>query len=98
MPVQFLKYLQTPNVEHGPDRTANLHRFVNNKSMDFMVDLYQAEGMFFSAYCDQVGTEVLLGPDNVLDVSDGPLGLELHYRCHCGDTGVVYPKLSRAAA
>jgi hypothetical protein len=63
-----------------------------------MVDRYQGGGMFFSAYCDRVGAEVLLGPDNVLDVTDGPLGLELHYRCHCGETGVVYPKLRPAAA
>jgi hypothetical protein len=66
--------------------------------MDYIVCTVQGGGMFFSAYCDQAGAEVLLGPDNVTDLRDGPLGLELHYRCHCGHEGVVYPKLGSVAA
>jgi hypothetical protein len=53
--------------------------------------------MFFSAYCADAGAEVLLGPDNVLDLGHGSLGLELHYRCYCGETGVLYPQLDRTA-
>lgn len=49
----------------------------------------------FSAYCEEVGTEVLLGPDNYTDLIDGPSGMELHYRCHCGRPGVIYPKAPR---
>jgi hypothetical protein len=53
--------------------------------------------MFFSAYCCDAGTEVLFGVDNVLDVGYGSFGLELHYRCYCGHTGVIYPQISRTA-
>lgn len=52
----------------------------------------------FSAFCDQVRKEVLLGPDNFVDLLDGPLGPELHFRCHCGRPGVIYPKLIRPGA
>jgi hypothetical protein len=48
--------------------------------------------MFFSAFCEDVGKEVLLSSDNFLDLIHGPLGFEVHYRCHCGATGVVYPQ------
>jgi hypothetical protein len=54
--------------------------------------------MFFSAYCPDAGAEVLLGPDNVLDLGHGPFGMELHYRCYCGETGVLYPQLDRTPA
>jgi hypothetical protein len=63
--------------------------------MDLMAQRGESEGMFFSAYCCDAGAEVLLGPDNVLDVGHGPLGLELHYRCYCGETGVLYPQRDR---
>ena len=53
--------------------------------------------MFFSAYCDEAGADVLLGPDNVLDLRHGALGPELHYRCHCGQVGVIYPRLTHEA-
>jgi hypothetical protein len=54
--------------------------------------------MFFSAYCDEVGAEVLLGPDNLVDLGYGASGVELHYRCHCGKPGVIYPKQSGRSA
>jgi hypothetical protein len=60
--------------------------------MDFKLGASEGGGMFFSAYCDQAGAEVLLGPDNVIDLTYGSLGPELHYRCHCGQSGVVYPR------
>jgi hypothetical protein len=54
--------------------------------------------MFFSVYCSEAGAEVLLGPDNLLDLGHGALGFELHYRCYCGQTGVLYPRLARDAS
>ena len=63
--------------------------------MDFTTVNRESGSMFFSAYCADAGAEVLLGPDNVLDLGHGPRGFELHYRCHCGETGVLYPQLDR---
>ncbi len=47
--------------------------------------------MFFSAFCQQAGKEVLLGPDNFVDLQHGADGFELHFSCHCGRLGVVRP-------
>ena len=63
--------------------------------MDSMVAGSQSGSMFLSGYCEEAGTEVLLGPANFLDLVDGPLGFEVHYRCHCGRGGVAYPKTRR---
>jgi hypothetical protein len=65
--------------------------------MDLTARTGESVGMFFSAYCSDAGAEVLLGPDNVLDVGHGPFGLELHYRCYCGQAGVLYPRLGRTS-
>jgi hypothetical protein len=65
--------------------------------MDFRLWGGEIASMFFSAYCHDAGTEVLLGPDNVLDLGYGPFGPELRYRCHCGRDGVIYPKLEHLA-
>ncbi|HWE55928.1 MAG TPA: hypothetical protein VG435_10465 [Acidimicrobiales bacterium] len=65
--------------------------------MDLMVLREQSGDMFFSAYCQEVGKEVLLGPDNFVDLVTGPDGFELHYRCHCGRSGVVHPQASAPA-
>jgi hypothetical protein len=54
--------------------------------------------MFFSAYCQEAGRNVLLGPDNFVDLCDGPAGFEVHYRCHCGRAGLLYPKQPEAAS
>jgi hypothetical protein len=70
---------------------------MKNKSMDLRARAMEGGTMFFSAYCAEAGTEVLLGPDNVVDLSHGPFGFELHYRCHCGQAGVLYPQLGRDA-
>jgi hypothetical protein len=70
---------------------------MKNKSMDLSAGAVEGGSMFFSAYCAEAGTDVLLGPDNVVDLSHGPFGFELHYRCHCGQAGVVYPQLDRDA-
>jgi hypothetical protein len=70
---------------------------MKNRSMDLRAAAVEGRKMFFSAYCAEAGTQVLLGPDNVVDLSHGPFGFELHYRCHCGEAGVVYPRLDRDA-
>ncbi len=66
--------------------------------MDWMLVLDQCGVMIFSAFCHQVGKEVLLGPDNFVDLRDGPKGFELHFNCHCGRRGVVYPSTGNLGA
>lgn len=48
--------------------------------------------MFFSAYCQEARGRVLLDANNFMDLRYGPAGIELHYRCHCGRTGIVYTR------
>lgn len=60
--------------------------------MDFTTNSSEGGGMYFSAYCDEAGTEVLLGSGNFVALAEGPLGPALHYICHCGRPGVTYPK------
>ena len=60
--------------------------------MDYMLKSLEGGGMYFSAYCEEAGANVLLGSGNFVALVDGPFGAELHYRCHCGEAGVVYPK------
>lgn len=60
--------------------------------MDLMLGAVHRGVMFFSGLCEDTGGQVLLGPANFVDLSDGPLGLELHYSCYCGRMGVFYPK------
>lgn len=61
--------------------------------MDLTLRKVQIGGMHFSGFCGVVGKEVLLGPANLTDLRKGPNGFELHYSCHCGRSGVVYPDL-----
>ena len=63
--------------------------------MDLMVLRVHRGVMFFSGFCEDVGSEVLLGPANFVDLRDGPQGLELHYDCYCGRRGVFHPKTER---
>jgi hypothetical protein len=65
--------------------------------MDLIAAGVEGGSMFFSAFCPEAGAEVLMGPDNVVDVGHGPRGMELHYRCYCGETGVLYPRFQRDA-
>ncbi len=65
--------------------------------MDLLLPMVHCGGMFFSAYCQEAGTKVLLGPGNFVDLNDGPMGFELHYTCHCGRAGIVCPKLGTGA-
>ena len=60
--------------------------------MDLTLRRVQSAVMFFSAFCEEAGKDVLLGAERVLDLRYGRLGFELHYSCYCGQHGVVYPK------
>ncbi len=60
--------------------------------MDLSLRQRHIEGMLFSGFCQTTGREVLLGPDNFSDLLDGEAGFELHYICHCGRAGVIFPK------
>jgi len=42
----------------------------------------------FSTYCPGHGSAVLLGPDNIAGIVNGPDGVELHWVCWCGERGV----------
>ena len=42
----------------------------------------------FSVDCPRHDARVLLGPEAILAVIPGPDGLELHWQCTCGQTGV----------
>jgi hypothetical protein len=43
----------------------------------------------FSTYCAGHGSAVLLGPDNIAGIVNGPRGVELHWVCWCGERGVT---------
>ena len=43
----------------------------------------------FSTYCPGHGSAVLLGPDNIAGIVNGPDGVELHWVCWCGERGVT---------
>jgi hypothetical protein len=58
-----------------------------------MLNRVQIGGMYFSGFCSVAGREVLLGPANLVDLRKGANGFELHYSCHCGRSGVVFPGL-----
>ncbi len=66
--------------------------------MDWTLVRGQSEGMIFSAFCQEAGKEVLLGPDNFVDLRHGAEGFELQFSCHCGRLGVVRPARSGLAA
>jgi len=42
----------------------------------------------FSVHCPRHGTSVLLGPDQIVRIVNTALGIELHWRCWCGEVGV----------
>ena len=62
--------------------------------MDLTLAWVQIGVMYFSGFCSAVGKEVLLWSANLVDLRDGPDGFELHYSCHCGQPGVVYPGIA----
>ena len=66
--------------------------------MDYNLGCGEDDRMYFAAYCEEVRADVLLGSSNFVSLRDGPLGVELHYRCHCGQPGVLYPKASKRQA
>ena len=42
----------------------------------------------FSVDCPGHAARVLLGPEAIVALISGPHGMELHWRCTCGRTGV----------
>jgi hypothetical protein len=55
----------------------------------------------FSVYCPHHRATVLLGPDNIDGIVNGPGGPELHWVCWCGERGVKVfgrPEAARPAA
>lgn len=45
----------------------------------------------FTVHCPRHGTRVLLGPRAVDALVTTDRGIELHWRCRCGATGVLAP-------
>jgi hypothetical protein len=47
----------------------------------------EQHGAMFSVYCPGHGSRVLLTSDNIEAVVNRPEGVELHWRCTCGEVG-----------
>ena len=41
----------------------------------------------FKVFCPRHGSEVLLGYDNIVSISNGPDGVEMAWECYCGQHG-----------
>ncbi len=41
----------------------------------------------FSAHCSSHGRRVLLGPDHITAIRNGPDGIRIEWRCPCGGRG-----------
>ena len=52
----------------------------------------------FSIHCPSHQTQILLGPRAIEALVDTAEGIELHWRCHCGATGVETLGTTRSAA
>jgi hypothetical protein len=44
----------------------------------------------FSLYCPRHQARVLLGPDNIEGIATCAGGIELEWRCSCGEVGVEH--------
>ncbi len=95
MAVELLEDPEPTDIEHGPIYAEILYGINQKASLDCMDHGAHCRGMYFTASCSAQGRPVLLGDGNLIDVTSGPFGLELHYRCHCGEEGVLYPQLAR---
>jgi len=42
----------------------------------------------FSVECPRHGDRVLLGPESIVAIVSGADGIDVHWRCTCGATGV----------
>jgi len=45
--------------------------------------------MMFAVFCERHGSKVLLGSGDVIAMTNGPAGPQLHWECFCGQTGVL---------
>jgi hypothetical protein len=52
----------------------------------------------FSVECPGHGSRVLLGLESIETLVSTPDGLEVHWRCTCGEQGVWAPRVSVPAA
>ncbi len=52
----------------------------------------------FSVHCPRHGARVLLGLDSIEALVSTPEGIEVHWRCTCGDRGVWLPLPATAAS
>jgi hypothetical protein len=43
----------------------------------------------FTVHCSTHGGRVLLGARSIVEVANTAAGIELHWRCHCGERGMV---------
>ncbi len=48
---------------------------------------WSQHGRVFSAHCPVHGRRVLLGPDDIVAVSNDPEGVHVDWRCPCGGRG-----------
>jgi len=44
----------------------------------------------FAVNCPRHASRVLLFSDDIEALVDGPTGIDLHWRCRCGATGVLH--------
>jgi hypothetical protein len=52
------------------------------------VELNPEDGLMFDVFCSGHQSSILLGPDNILVAVNRADGVDLHWRCSCGTTGV----------
>jgi len=46
------------------------------------------DGDVFDVYCSGHGARILLSADDIVSLVNRPGGIELHWRCGCGQVGV----------
>jgi hypothetical protein len=46
----------------------------------------------FRIHCPRHGADILLGPRRITAIHNSPSGVEVHWRCYCGTTGVLRPR------
>jgi hypothetical protein len=51
----------------------------------------------FRAFCPTHGAEVLLSPRSIEAVDNRADGIDIHWRCTCGTTGVLHTGMPAAA-
>jgi hypothetical protein len=44
----------------------------------------------FVVYCPRHRSRVLLFPDNIEELINQPEGIDMHWRCSCGESGLTH--------